>query len=321
MPDKRRFFSSSVRLDGFMDVLILLALAGSWLGLLGSWHWALDLFSHFRWQYLAACVAAVIWTVLRKRRWVTLISVVTLLLNGWLVGHLMIGTGEGRVPRDQCLRVVSLNVLTSNLNKERVLAYLRGVDADVIFLMEVNAEWMRALELLKESHPQCLVEPREDNFGVAMFSRLPLETVKLVDLGEAGVPSIEARLKYRERDMVILGTHPLPPTGAVYAAERDSQLRSVAAHVAGLSMPALVIGDLNSTPWSHGMRLIKADGKLDLGSASNVAMPTWKVGTVLAIPIDHALCSAPLRITRKTVAPDVGSDHRPLEVEVRWAPK
>jgi hypothetical protein len=47
MNPRRPFLSFSVRLDGVWDVIIVLALAGSWIGLLGQWHWAFDLFSHF----------------------------------------------------------------------------------------------------------------------------------------------------------------------------------------------------------------------------------------------------------------------------------
>lgn len=315
MVNQRPFLSSSVRVDGIFDVLILLGLAGSWLGLMGGWHWALDLFSHFRWQYLAACVVAVGWTLIRRRRGVMMVAVATLILNGWLIGRLAMGGGAEAAKGDR-LRVVSLNVLTSNPHKEEVLKYLRGVDADLIFLMEVNAAWMVALEGLKETHPHRLFESREDNFGVALFSRMPLVDVRLVEMGEAGVPSIQARLLYRGNAMAVLGTHPLPPMGAHYAAARDAQLRSVAEHVAKLDVPTLLVGDLNSTPWSEGMRIITAGGGLRL--SPDAWRPTWKAGSVLAIPIDHALCSEALRIERRRVGTDVGSDHRPIEVEVYW---
>ena len=44
--------SKSLRVGDVFAGLFLLALIPSWLGLLGQWHWGLDLLSHFRWQYL-----------------------------------------------------------------------------------------------------------------------------------------------------------------------------------------------------------------------------------------------------------------------------
>ena len=57
---RRSFFSTSIRPSGFVDIALLLALCGTWLGLFGRWHWSLDLFSHFRWQYLVICPVAVV---------------------------------------------------------------------------------------------------------------------------------------------------------------------------------------------------------------------------------------------------------------------
>src|SRR5688572_25155206 len=84
----RPFYSAGVRLDGIIDVFVLLGLSGSWLGLLGRWHWALDLFSHFRWQYLVISVFAILWSASRKRKALLAISVATALLNGALIGRL-----------------------------------------------------------------------------------------------------------------------------------------------------------------------------------------------------------------------------------------
>jgi hypothetical protein len=81
------FLSFNVRLAGLLDVILLLSLTGSWLGLLGRWHWALDLFSHFRWQYLIVCLLAVTWAFWKKRTEVKLAGLTTLMLNAWLIGQ------------------------------------------------------------------------------------------------------------------------------------------------------------------------------------------------------------------------------------------
>ncbi len=320
MPEKRPFLSASVRWDGFFDVILLLALAGTWLGLLGHWHWALDLFSHFRWQYLGICLLALGWTLWRKRRFTLICSLASLLLNGWLIGRASLPDPAASAVQGEVLKVVSLNVLTSNPNKEGVLNYLRSQNADIIFLMEVDAVWAEAMRPLTETHPHHLMRSQRDNFGSALFSRLPLENLRLVEHGDSGILSIQADLKWADRELTLLGAHPVPPMGPSMAWRRDVQLKAMGEAVRDLKRPTLVIGDLNATPWSRGMRLLMESEVLGHRSTAAASRPTWKVGTIFALPIDHALCTAPLVISSRVIGPDLGSDHRPQELELGWAP-
>lgn len=322
MNPTRPFLSFSVRLDGVFDVICVLALSGSWLGLLGRWHWVLDLFGHFRWQYLFIAALAVGWSLWRRRRWVVSISIATLLLNVWLIGRLSLASCEPEAVSGPRLRLLSLNVLTSNLQHQAVMEHLRSANADVLFLMEIDSVWAAALESLKGTYPHQKIVPREDNFGLALLSRLPLEDLKVVEgFGDFAwaMPSIEARVSKDGREMVLIGTHPLPPVGRWQWQSRNRQLANIAQHVRSLGKPTLVVGDLNSTPWCEGMRSLRHLGALDFRSISPPWQPTWRVNSVLAIPIDHVLCSPPLIIVERVIGAEVGSDHRSQMIEVGWA--
>lgn len=321
MLDRRSFLSASIQFQGVLDFLIFLALSGSWLGLLGRWHWTLDLFSHFRWQYFIICFLALVWTLFRRRKWGVSLSLLTLLLNAWLIGSVTTAKPSGHTSADFHLRVVSLNVLTSNHDHDGVLRYLQGADADVIFLMEVDDLWAGVLKPLIATHPHHVLHPRADNFGVAFFSRVPLESLRVLteeDLGIAGfmLPFVQAHLRHGEHEMIFVGTHPLPPTGRAYSANRDLQLQGMSLRISQQHQPVLLIGDLNVTPWSHGISLLTSGSGLRL--APNAWEPTWRSSSLFAIPIDHALTTTPLTITTRQVGPDVGSDHRPQVIELGW---
>ena len=77
----------------------------------------------------------------------------------------------------------------------------------------------------------------------------------------------------------------------------------------------LLAGDLNATPWSQALRPLTAAGFSSLHPAWP---PTWRAGSIFALPIDHAFVTAPLRVQRRRTGPNLGSDHRPLELEVGW---
>jgi endonuclease/exonuclease/phosphatase (EEP) superfamily protein YafD len=299
------------------SVAALLALLPSWIGLLGDWNWSLDLLAHFRWQYLLASVVAVAWALLQKQRLLAALAVPTLLLNGVLVGRLALHpeVSADEVAGDFSLHVVSLNVLMSNPGQQAALDYLMACDADVISLLEVDQRWVDAMEPLQKKYPYHIAHPRPDNFGVEMFSRIPWEQAAVLQLGK---PSIEVKLTHQGRRLVIIGTHPMSPGGAGRSLKRDRQLQQLAAHVEQLREPVLLIGDLNATPWSAGMRIITS-GRLGFRSLAAPWEPTWRARWPVAVPIDHALVTAPLVITRRSVGPEVGSDHRPIDITVGWA--
>lgn len=299
-------------------LLAAVALLPSWLGLAGGWHWTLDLFAHFRWQYLVAGFLIVGWALWRRQRVLPGFALATLLLNAWLIGMLAWQPALRSVQADSgfLLRALSLNVLTSNPHKDEVVAHVRASGADLVVLTEVDHAWAEALEALADQYPHRILHPRPDHFGLAMLSRLPLEEPAVI--GDASVrPSVMARVRHQGRTLVVIGTHPPPPMGARLAALRDRQLQALHALVEQGSEPVLVLGDFNATPWSAPMRGLTS-GRLGYRSHDPPWTPTWMPRTPFAIPIDHVLATAPLLVARRDVGPDVGSDHRPVLVELRW---
>lgn len=298
-----------------------MALLPTWLGLFGAWHWMLDLFTHFRWQYLIVSFMVLVIATWRRQRGVIALAAMALLLNGYLIGRLAWhpGSAGAAVAGAPQLSVLSLNVHRVNPQRMGVLDYVVAADADVVLLMEVDEGWMNVLLPLAEKYPHRLAEPRPDNFGMALFSRVPLEDARLMWLGPAQVPSATARINLGGRELLFVGTHPVPPISAATTQARDEQLALLAAYASASGLPVLLAGDLNTTPWSAGMRALR-DARL--GSCGGAApwKPTWRARSAFAIPIDQALCTAPLVITRRVVGPDVGSDHRPLHVVAGWSP-
>ena len=297
-----------------VTVLCLALLAAPWLGLAGRWHWTLDLFSHFQGQHLLASLTVLAWAVWRRRRGLQVCALLTLLLVGGQLVRVSLPLTAARPASPTTLRVISLNVLTANADKARVLAYLTASEADVLFLMEIDAEWAAALEPLKRSHPHHHLEPRQDNFGLALFSRLPLRNLRSFRPAD-GPPAVQAELVHEGRSVVFLGAHPPPPLGGRLAALRDAQLAALARQVAELDRPVLLAGDLNATPWSQALRPL---AKAGLTCRHPGWPPTWRAGSIFALPIDHAFVTPPLVLLSRRTGPNVGSDHRPLDIELGW---
>ncbi len=218
------------------------------------------------------------------------------------------------------LRLVSLNVLTSNSRADLVLDFLRRTEADVILLMEVNDRWLADLAAWQTNYPYQLKEAREDNFGIAIFSRIPLTNTSVLELGEAEIPTLTAEIELGGQKIFLLGTHPLPPGSAENSRLRNEQLEKIATTVRSQSLPAIVIGDLNCTPWSPYFSRLLATGGLKNTSQGLGVFNSWPATlAIVGIPIDHCLVSRSIRVIQKELGPHVGSDHLPVIVNLELA--
>lgn len=297
-----------------VSLLLLVPPVCAWLSLAGAAHWLLDLCAHFHWQYLVACVIGLTWFGLRREWKATAFAAATL---GLLVIRLS-GSGGTQAPSPATpgCRVISFNVLSSNTNRGEVVDYLRRADADVVFLAEINRDWATALEALHPLYPHRLVSSSEDNFGLACYSRLPDTRMETAALGDKFLKVLIVRTRTAAGPLTLVGIHPPPPFGGVLTRRRDAQLAAVRDFVRNLGTPALVIGDFNATPWSEGLRIAREGGTLDYRCVRSASRPTWRTNGPFALPIDHALCTRDLFITRRDIGPGLGSDHRPQELDI-----
>lgn len=293
--------------------LLVLTLAGS----CGTWHWAFDLCAHFRWYYFvaAAVFGVLIW---RKRRRAAMAALgATLLWNGGLLAPYYLPNSQPDIAEGGAkMSLISLNVFTANEDKRAVIDYLRQRSADLVVVMEVDELWEQALAELHDLYPHQFLQSRPDNFGIGLLSREPLVASQFVNAGNTDVPTIVTRVEREGRAFVIVATHPLPPIGASNTRERDAQLRAVADTVKASSLPCVVAGDFNATPWSSAFRDLTARSGLRDSALGRGVQGSWNAKSpLIRIPIDHVLVPKNVKVIRRVVGSNVGSDHFPVEIE------
>ena len=312
---KRAPFELSVTPLGLLAAAGYTACAATALGFLGRFWWFADLFSHFRIQYLIGlAVAGAVMLFGRQLKTATGFFAFAA-ANLACVAPLYFGA-DANGAASPALRLVLLNVNSDSGDPARVREAIAALDPDVVALKEVNGRWMDALEPLLEEYPHVLAEPREDNFGIALFSKLPLVRPRVAEIGAAGVPSLIASVPAGSVLLDIVATHPLPPYGAEYSALRDEQLARLAEAV-DPSRPVVLLGDLNTTPWNyHFRRLLERSGLRDSARGRGPLL-TWPSFCLpLRVPINHILHSPSVTVLRRSIGPDVGSDHFPVMVDV-----
>ncbi len=299
---------------GLPGTMAALAVFGMTAGSLGRRWWPCELFSHFRLQYTGLLLLAAAGFAAGGAWAVAGVAAVC--------GTALAASVATRAPRPadpprQMLRVAVLNVFYRNHAYLRGAAFIRQAQPDLALLVEATQGWVDALRAALPDYPHVVNAVRADGHGMALLSRLPLEEVQVLALGEAGFPSIQAAVRVNGFRLSVLGTHPYSPMGPRHFALRNDQLLAVARHAAGHDAPLLLIGDLNLSPWSPLFSaLIRTAGLRDSREGFGI-QPTWPafLWPPLRIPIDHCLVSPGVVVHRRHIGPAIGSDHLPVVVD------
>jgi endonuclease/exonuclease/phosphatase (EEP) superfamily protein YafD len=295
--------------------------------------------SPFRVQAGALLLAHLVFClVLRRRRWAALFATIAL-FNVWAVLRPAIpepinACDSSRPP----LKILFANVLSSNSDPAPLLALIASESPDLIALVEVNHRWQSQLApVLARDYPHSTFHSREDNFGLAVFTRDAFANIRLVAFADPEIPSLDLALRHGDRDFRFVVTHTLPPGDTAGSELRARHLAALGRWFADATTPALApsgaastrgesplvfaVGDFNATPWCPSLRRLIAAARLHLAARGHAAVAaTWPVAVpFLRIPLDHALLSESLVCTAYRVGPDIGSDHFPIILEIQPA--
>ncbi len=293
------------------------------LGLFASVFLLGELVVHFKvFYFLAALASAGVFAMRRKWPWLIFALALTALhVPGLAVWYLPADsvTAEGRGTR---LRIVTANLLVSNTKHDRFLEFIRETDPDIIFIQEPNNDWARSLDALKETYAHYAVKPQPDTFGIAMFSRLPLDSIDITYYGDSGLPSVHAELTVNGRHLSVLSYHTWPPVSRERMEIRDKALQYLARYVAEADDLVIVAGDLNVTPWSPSYKKMIRESGLKSARQGYGIGPTWSNLPLpfALLPLDHVLISPEIAVHAFRVGPRINSDHRPLIVDLAIPP-
>ncbi len=214
--------------------------------------------------------------------------------------------GSGRM----ALRIFHMNVLQPNTAFAEAIAVAQASDADVISVQEVGSEWAEALlRGLVASHPYVHLEPRNNCYGIALFSKRPFQKVEVLEV--EGTPFLEARIDMAGRSVRLLAVHATSPISYGHFRRRNAQLDRLGTHLAGTEEATILVGDLNTVPWDAAF--VRFCGRAGLRSTTPSFQRTWPaLGPLAAIPLDHVLLSPGIICTAVRTVPIPGSDHRGL---------
>jgi endonuclease/exonuclease/phosphatase (EEP) superfamily protein YafD len=299
----------------FVAVVVVLVGVATLLGFLDRLLWVFEIADVFRVQYVALLVfGALAGLALREPRLVVL-AVVLAAVN---VAALRVDLSPAAAAAPGDLRLVVANVEVGNTDYAAVERLVSQTHPDLFGVTELTPAMAQHLAESLTGYESKVLAVRHDAYGIGVYSRLPLESAKVVRWPADGPPTIVARVRVDNQPVDVVVTH----IRTVFAGSiHTRQLDALAAARGRLGTRVIVCGDFNTPPWSGPLRRFATTTDLrDLygGRAwSAYTWPTW--ASALRVPIDDCFVGGGVGVTDHHDGPDVGSDHRPLVVDVRIA--
>jgi endonuclease/exonuclease/phosphatase (EEP) superfamily protein YafD len=218
------------------------------------------------------------------------------------------------------VRLLSANLLMVHPEPDALAAELEALDADVMVLQEFSSRWHdTALRRgWYERYPEHVQIVRDDSFGCAIFSRLPLHDATVAEM--AGLPQLQATVVVDGREVDLLNVHALPPRIASYVPGHREALADVErwAEERRGSRPFVVTGDFNATEHSRFHRRLTRHAH-DAWELAGEGFGHTAPNGLFPLPpmrLDHVYLSPELTVADPVLGDGVGSDHRPIVVTV-----
>ncbi len=309
------------------------------LGRFVFWCFPLELLTHFQVHYFLLTIALMpisLW--LRQSQQIKsqatlLILLFTFAVNGLELGAWYFPNNRIDPGRTNILRVMSFNINVNNSDVDRTVDSIKSIDPDLILIVEVDPAMKQKIEIkIGNRFPYSFRSP---GGGMAVFSKLALtDSSGQKFLGTNGT-NLVTHIRYRDRQIQIIGTHPLVPVKVDRFYRRNLQIISLANHLEQELQPTILMGDFNLTPWSPYYRQFIDKTKLHNTRRGFGILPTWirpstavnlphsttayfpqMLLPILNIPIDHIFVSKDFRVARTHTGDNGNSDHAPIISEL-----
>ncbi|MEQ1775878.1 MAG: endonuclease/exonuclease/phosphatase family protein [Burkholderiales bacterium] len=305
----------------FIALTVLLIIATIF-AVLAKLHWFLELFSHFTPHYFVLSLFCLLGLVLlRAWRWAALACLLAL-WNGYPVARVFLQDDAPPAASVRPFTVFHFNVGLHHEQPARIVSYLqRRADAvDVVVLLEATDEFGAVLDALKSSFPYQIRHLEDSPFGIALASKHVIDFGVISNEPSRLYPHIEAHIKLpgRNAPLALYALHAPPPISGEMAEARNAKFTHIARKAATQAQATpVVVGDFNLTPWSPYFQQFITDSGLRDARAPRRFDHTWPVtfdNANIGLAIDHTFAHPSLPMVKRTIGPDLGSDHLPVTV-------
>lgn len=290
-------------------------------------------FPRLQFFILSGISLVVFWLLTKKWEWYDYLLILALaggmIVNGCylinytpLVAEKVPTYSEKGADETNQMGIFIINVKASNKEAQPLIDLAQSKEPDLILAMEVNDWWQQQLQPIADLYPYKLEKINEVEYGMVLYSKLPLKDTQINYLNNDKVPSFELIVELENGEEVCLYTmHPVPPKYFEHIPDNEHQkeqaMVKLGRKVKAKPYPTIVAGDLNDVCWGYTDKLTETknllhDVRVGRGfynsfSASNIFM-RW--------PIDHVFVTKEFSVVALERLPSVASDHFPIYVKL-----
>jgi len=296
----------------------LVAVLLSFCSFFGALSPAIDLFSHFRWQYLWLFTAlAVLASFCRQFKYATTFAFAAF-CNAAILAILWFPiSAHHPVSNATEIRVLEMNLFNENRQYERVAGEIKKYNPDVIVVEELTNEMFHLLQPSLKDYPYHCCSMRNDSYGIGIISKYELINVNKNVLSLPKSYLISSDLRIGNKLVTVAGIHVIPEMSA-YDADIDARILAGLRRFTSSNSNCLILaGDFNATPWSELFHQLLQSGHFVDSERGFGLQPSWPFGVgLLMIPIDHCLTTPNCQVVSRSTGDFIGSDHIPLFLRI-----
>lgn len=280
----------------------------------------LELISHGRILFAFLGAVLLLVALLLKNKKAIILAAMAFLLNAAAIAPLYLPAAkESQASSADDLHHIKLMQfnLWGGKNKKYVAVVQTIIETnpDVIGFSEITPVWLIALKAGLANYPYMIADTTGG--GIAIFSRIPLESKEIKFYSDLKRPRAVAKIKLASGHFTLIFAHPFTPLKSLAMRNEEFAIYAKEALEASKSGPVVLAGDLNCSPWSSDFSKLLSEGHLVDTEQGFGPQPSWSTHQKITIfPIDHCLVSKNIVTLKRYTGEEIGSDHLPVVVDL-----
>lgn len=286
----------------------------------GDTWWLFDYMANLRWWLMwISLLTAVLYGML-NRGFIILVFVAAMVVNATAIVPMWFGSQPVSTGEDS-LQIVYVDGNGGYTDRQVALNWLTDTDADIILIAGATDVMADAMV---RADPSLLVllQPEIDNTaGYVVLGRQDWD-VAVTPTGEGSDVVVRVTAGDSSGVYDILTASGPTAWGDKNADRLAARLATIDALASAAENPVVVIGNLGTTRWTHGMRTLLATSDLRDATkgegylATSPASDMFLIGGWIGLPLDLVLMSSAATPIELETGPNIGADHLPVSVLV-----
>ena len=212
------------------------------------------------WLFLPVYVVVVVAAITRHRLLLAGAVVVCLVHAALIWPEVSGGNPAASDAATQSVTVATANLRAENTDPEATATAIAGIDADILFLVELTPEMLSTLEQhgALDRYDESVSNPQPGTAGAAIFSRFPFEWSGIEQIADRWWPT--AVVLIDDTEVELLSVHTTQPLAGL--PKLNHELAGVRVWARDADVAAIYAGDFNAGPSNSDFGALLDDSPL-----------------------------------------------------------